>query len=1196
MKNRFLWLFLSLVIVFSFGGSGWSFDENEPCTVMKPDRETRLKWIKAYEDAPRAHIDEALKLRIPLTGSYSLLSHLQYTASERNQGVCGNCWAWAGTGVMGIALDVEETILDRLSVQYINSCETLAIGKTCCDGGWLYHLADFYSTTGYEHAIPWSNTNAYWQDGDASCDTPCASISTSPNYPINYIQETSITTHAVDQATAIANIKNILHQDRAVWFGYFLATGADWDNFRNFWWNQPETAIWNPDFSCGHTWEPPPDGGGGHAVLCVGYNDDDPNNSYWIMVNSWGTAGGSRPNGIFRLDMNMDYDCDFYDAGWWYSFYWQTLDIDYGDGCPPPPTPTNPNPPNGATDVPLDQILSWNNPVASANAAKTNRRSGVKKSEIVATAIAAMEEEPSSPAPIIGGGEARRSETVPVVGQTVVFSFPGPDTGAAGLTWDGTNLWLADIWSAYVYKIDPLDGSVISSFPAPAAYPTGLAWDGTNLWVACEQVATAYKLDPSNGSVISSIHLPGYGESDPNSACITWDGSYLWHADYTHDTIYKLDPSDGSVISSFASPGGGPSGLTWDGTNLWHSDFTTDTIYKLDPSDGSVISSFASPASHPWDLAWDGAYLWNADLAANMVYKIAVSDCPITYDVYLGTTGPTNLICADTPDTFCDPGTHAGGTRYYWQVVAKSPGVETLGPVWSFITMPEDVCECDLNHDGRCDMQDWLLFGEDWGRTDCPIPANEHRSIRFGVVKKAAPLAAIARAQVRLAAVSNVNGHEMVGAGNAKISPRKYQPLIKAGGPKVGIVAGDSTLAYVQSVQNYLLSLGFFSVVDIISYGAGAGATLAELLEYDAVLVYNDYVLFATGFGDILGDYVDAGGGVVLATFLWQQNPFDGSKIMSAGYSPFASAGGGHYSTAQLGWYDPVHPIMNGVSSVQGYYRDEVSLNTGAILVASWDDGEEFVATNAGGNVVGISLFPPELEVTGDYAILFGNSLLHVAGAVDVCECDLNHDGRCDMQDWLLFGEDWGRTDCPIPDECSGELYYDTGTPDHYWGCGDVGYGMAVRFTPPSYPWIFDLAKFWPYSDSGTLDIEVHVWDDDGPGGLPGSDLITPILHNCVGTEHWEDVNLPTITIDSGEFYIGWLQTTSLTYFNGDDDDVSSDGRFYVRFPDGSWMNSLDLDIYDNMMIRQGCQSMPAADLETVLPEARGSASKISEQ
>gem|GEM_PF-1471389 len=212
------------------------------------------------------------------------------------------------------------------------------------------------------------------------------------------------------------------------------------------------------------------------------------------------------------------------------------------------------------------------------------------------------------------------------------------------------------------------------------------------------------------------------------------------------------------------------------------------------------------------------------------------------------------------------------------------------------------------------------------------------------------------------------------------------------------------------------------------------------------------------------------------------------------------------------------------------------------------------------------------------------------------CECDLNGDCQCDMQDWLKFGEDWGRTDCPIPDECSGELYYDTGTPGSYWGGGEVGYGIAVRFTPPSYPWIFDLAKFWPYSGSETLDIEVHVWDDDGPGGLPGSDLITPILHNCVGTEHWEDVNLPTITIDSGEFYIGWIQTTSLTYYNGDDDDVSSDGRSYARFPDDTWFNFLDFGVYDNMMIRQGCQSMPAADMETIAPKAAGSASKISEK
>jgi hypothetical protein len=33
--------------------------------------------------------------------------------------------------------------------------------------------------------------------------------------------------------------------------------------------------------------------------------------------------------------------------------------------------------------------------------------------------------------------------------------------------------------------------------------------------------------------------------------------------------------------------------------------------------------------------------------------------------------------------------------------------------------------------------------------------------------------------------------------------------------------------------------------------------------------------------------------------------------------------------------------------------------------------------------------------------------------AVEPCECDLDRDGDCDMSDYFLFGEDWGRTDCP---------------------------------------------------------------------------------------------------------------------------------------------------------------------------------------
>jgi hypothetical protein len=294
--------------------------------LMHPDKETLNKWIEAYNSAPLTHIEERKGFMVPGPGgSADLLDHLEYNASERDQGGCGNCWAWAGTGCLEIALDIQESIKDRLSTQYISSC----FATDACCGGLLSDVADFYNTT--KKVIPWSNENASWQDGGRSCggstSVSCSSISTTPNYPIAFAQEETVPTQGVGNATAIANIKNVIDQGKAVWFGFFMARGSDWTALFNFWNNYDESAIWDPSYSCGYTWGA---GGGGHAVLCVGYNDTDPNNSYWIMLNSWGTTAG-RPNGLFRVNMSIDYDCFYYDPSpvAYYSFYWQTLNVSF---------------------------------------------------------------------------------------------------------------------------------------------------------------------------------------------------------------------------------------------------------------------------------------------------------------------------------------------------------------------------------------------------------------------------------------------------------------------------------------------------------------------------------------------------------------------------------------------------------------------------------------------------------------------------------------------------------------------------------------------------------------------------------------------------------------------------------------------------------------------------------------------------
>ena len=323
MKTKFVVGILALLFVFCSDGSVLAEDSKGPCNILQPDGDTLLNWIHDYEMAPRAYIDKSIDIS-SMPGAFSLLSHLQYNAAERNQGSCRNTVQWVGTGIMGIALDVQEHILDRLSVQFASACDTER--RACCGGGSLGGFVDFFTSQGY--TIPWSNTNASWQNVDGRCNVPCSSIGTSPNYAIDSIVEEKIETHGVGQAEAIANIKNVLHQNKAVLFTWFWPTWADWGSFLDFWNTEGEDVITNLDSECGHIAKPGQIGA--HAVLCVGYDDTDPSNSYWIMVNSWGTAGGGRPNGIFRLDMDMNYDCTFWNYDeWTESYYWKTLDVSF---------------------------------------------------------------------------------------------------------------------------------------------------------------------------------------------------------------------------------------------------------------------------------------------------------------------------------------------------------------------------------------------------------------------------------------------------------------------------------------------------------------------------------------------------------------------------------------------------------------------------------------------------------------------------------------------------------------------------------------------------------------------------------------------------------------------------------------------------------------------------------------------------
>jgi C1A family cysteine protease len=353
MKQKFFWLSIVVLLMSTFvfplmtvqAGSGhgdreeYVLDSSTPSRtfpIMHPDDLTVRRWQERYERAPRAHINENLRNRnaataastaIQSVSSINILDRLTYSPSE-SQGKCGDCWAWAGTRVMGVDLNTQEGIAANLSVQYINSC----YGDRACCGGWLSDVVDFYNSK--KKAIPASNTYATFADASYSCSyygsvskISCSNVSTTTNFPISSISEVTITTTGVSQATAIANIKNILDQGKAIWFAFYLPNSTAWNNFYNFWNNQSESAVWNSDTYCGLAWS---SSGGGHAVTIVGYDDSSASidNHYWIVLNSWGTTT-NRPHGLFRVKMYANYGCTFSRLSS-YALSFQTLNIDWG--------------------------------------------------------------------------------------------------------------------------------------------------------------------------------------------------------------------------------------------------------------------------------------------------------------------------------------------------------------------------------------------------------------------------------------------------------------------------------------------------------------------------------------------------------------------------------------------------------------------------------------------------------------------------------------------------------------------------------------------------------------------------------------------------------------------------------------------------------------------------------------------------
>jgi hypothetical protein len=136
-------------------------------------------------------------------------------------------------------------------------------------------------------------------------------------------------------------------------------------------------------------------------------------------------------------------------------------------------------------------------------------------------------------------------------------------------------------------------------------------------------------------------------------------------------------------------------------------------------------------------------------------------------------------------------------------------------------------------------------------------------------------------------------------------------------------------------------------------------------------------------------------------------------------------------------------------------------------------------------------------------------------------------------------------------------LQYDVGP---YWIRSlSSGRGAAVRFTPTSYPVQLDKALFFVYASSYPTTFAVNVWDDNGAGGEPGTNLFSTSA--TARGQGWLVVDISGVTITSGDFYIEMRVSGSNPRIVSDPGTTNDRSWYYNGSSWGSWPYAGDVVI-----------------------------------
>jgi C1A family cysteine protease len=212
----------------------------------------------------------------------------------RNQGNCGSCWAFSTVGALECNIKIKDGVTRDLSEQWLVSCNREGWG---CNGGFFAHMYHEWKTD------PCGGTGAVLEAdfpyvaSDAPCNCP---------YPHEYL---------IDDWAYIGGGVDAMKQAILDYgpISVDVYVNSAFQGYTDGVFNGCQNGVTN------------------HAVVLVGWDDDQGSSGVWFLRNSWGTGWGE--SGYMRIP----YGCSNVGDSSCYVVYGgalPTLNFDYPDGRP----------------------------------------------------------------------------------------------------------------------------------------------------------------------------------------------------------------------------------------------------------------------------------------------------------------------------------------------------------------------------------------------------------------------------------------------------------------------------------------------------------------------------------------------------------------------------------------------------------------------------------------------------------------------------------------------------------------------------------------------------------------------------------------------------------------------------------------------------------------------------------------------